>query len=338
VTRPLVRVHIADCRAGFGPRAAWVLGILIGALNAEMALTDGPADLVYAPEAPESGVWIPADVAAHEFFAQSTAFSTKRALVVHGAPLLFPPRIVSGAVGGDVVASAFHLLARWDEHCIKNRDEFGRLTFAESTFGQVAGLNPLDPPVERYISLIGDALGITRPAKWRVFLTNDIDDVRLRTPHTLARLRSDTHSLAPAGAATIVGTDPWNNVGDLLWTLSRRGLASTVFLIGAHTDPHDGNPQRAYAAARIRIARAVRAGGGEVAMHSSFGAADSGDAFAAELAGLAAEIGPPILGARAHYLRFRYHESIAWAEAAGLSYEASRSEEHTSELQSQFVP
>ncbi len=318
-----MRVRIGSCRAGFRPRAEWVLGIMVGALGRTMELTDGPADLVYAPDAPESGVWIPADARAQEFFSQSTAFSTKRAFFVHGAPTLFGPCAPSAAISTDLVASAFHLLARWDERCVGSRDRFGRLPFAESTFGKVAGLDPLDPPVERYIGLIADALRIDRPGEWQVFLTNDIDDLRMRTPQTLTKLSRDTHSLAPGGAAALVGTDPWNNVGDLLWSMSRRGLASTVFLIGSHTDPHDGSPARAYAAQRARIARAVRAAGGEIALHTSFGAADAYDAFVSELAMFREEVGGPILGARAHYLRFRYHETPAWIEAAGLAYEAS---------------
>ncbi len=323
MTEPVLRVHIGDCRAGFAPRAAWVLDVLVGALGHRMVLTDGPADLTYTIDQPDAGVWIPADPRAHEFFAQSTAFSTKRALLVHGVPLLFGPCAPSAAISADLVANAFHFLARWDERWVTDRDEFGRLPFARSTFGQIAGLDPLDPPVERYIGLLADALRITRPSAWRVFLTNDIDDVRMRTPQTLARLGKDTHSLAPGGTATMVGADPWNNVGDLLWSLSRRGLASTVFLIGGHTDSHDGRPQRAYGSDRARIARAVRASGGEVAMHTSFGAADDLAAFVDEHDALEDEVGGPILGARAHFLRFRYHETPAWAEAAGLAYEAS---------------
>ncbi len=236
---------------------------------------------------------------------------------------MFGPCAPSAPIVADLVASAFHLLVRWDEHCVSSRDRFGRLPFDASTFGQVAGLDPLDPPVERYIGLIADALGIDRPAGWQVYLTNDIDDLRMRTPQTLTRLGKQTHSLAPGGASALVGTDPWNNVGDLLWSMSRRGLASTVFLIGSHTDPHDGSPARTYAAQRARIARAVRGAGGEVALHTSFGGADSRDAFAAELAAFDAEVGQPILGARAHFLRFRYHATPAWIEAAGLAYEAS---------------
>jgi glycosyltransferase involved in cell wall biosynthesis len=318
-----VRVRIGPCRAGFRPRAEWVLGIMIDALGRSMQLTEGPADLVYAPDPPDAGVWIPADARAQEFFSQSTAFSTKRAFFVHGAPTLFGPCAPSAPIDADLVASAFHFLVRWDEHCVSARDRFGRLPFTASTFGQVAGLDPLDPPVERYIGLIADALGIDRPAGWQVYLTNDIDDLRMRTPQTLTKLGKQTHSLAPGGRSALVGADPWNNVGDLLWSMSRRGLASTVFLIGSHTDPHDGSPARVYAAQRARIARAVRGAGGEVALHTSFGGANARDAFASELAAFQAEIGPPILGARAHYLRFRYHATPAWIEAAGLAYEAS---------------
>ncbi len=320
---PSVRVRVGPCRAGFRPRAEWVLGILIRALGRTMVLTDGPADLVYAPDPPKSGVWLPADVRAQEFFGQSTAFSTERAYSVYGAPTLFPPCAPSAPIGSDLVASAFHFLARWDEHCVATRDRFGRLPFAASTFGQVAGLDPLDPPVERYIALIADQLGIARPTGWRVYLTNDIDDLRMRTPQTLARLGKSTHTLAPAGRASFVGADPWNNIGDLLWSMSRRGLASTVFLIGSHADPHDGNAPRTYAAHRARIARAVRAVGGEIALHTSFGGAEARDAFIAELAAFEGEVGPPVLGARAHYLRFRYHGTPTWIEAAGLAYEAS---------------
>jgi len=296
---------------------------MLGALGRAMHITDGPADLIYAPDPPESGVWIPADPRAQEFFTQSTAFSTKRAHFVHGAPTLFAACAPSAPISADIVASAFHLLVRWDEYCVAARDRFGRLPFAASTFGQVAGLDPLDPPVERYIGLIADMLGIDRPTDWQVYLTNDIDDLRMRTPHTLTKLGKETHSLTPGGPGALVGTDPWNNVGDLLWSMSRRGLASTVFLIGSHTDPHDGSPARAYAAERGRIACAVRGAGGEVALHTSFGGADARDAFMAEVSAFDAEVGGPILGARAHYLRFRYHQTPAWVEAAGLAYEAS---------------
>lgn len=324
MSRQIVRVRIGDCRDGFRPRAEWVLGILIDALGAGLQLTDGPADLVYAPTPPpEHAAWIPADLQAQAFFEQSTAFSTNRAYLLGGLATLFPPCAPGAPIGADLVASAFHLLARWDEHCVSVRDRYGRLPFAESTFGQVAGLDPLDPPVERYIRALADQLGITPPPGWRVFLTNDIDDLRMRTPHTMTELGRRTHSVVPGGPAALVGADPWNNVGDLLWSMSRRGLAATVFLIGQHTDPHDGSTPGIYDAERRRIARAVRAAGGEVGLHYSFAASASSGALSSELQAFTDEVGPPVHGARAHYLRFRYHETPRWLESCGIGYDAS---------------
>ncbi|CAN0448265.1 unnamed protein product, partial [Phaeothamnion confervicola] len=48
-----------------------------------------------------------------------------------------------------------------------------------------------------------------------------------------------------------------------------------------------------------------------------------GDALAAELAGLRAEICGQVGGVRFHYLRFRYHQTVRWLEAAGARYDSS---------------
>jgi hypothetical protein len=71
------------------------------------------------------------------------------------------------------------------------------------------------------------------------------------------------------------------------------------------------------------MAAAVRAAGGEVGLHGSFAASEDGGALAAELAGLRAETGLPVAGVRFHYLRFRYHETVRWLEAAGARYDSS---------------
>ena len=55
-------VRIAGARPAFVPRARWVLGILAEALGREARFTDGPADLVYAPDPSAEGTWIPADL------------------------------------------------------------------------------------------------------------------------------------------------------------------------------------------------------------------------------------------------------------------------------------
>ena len=126
-----------------------------------------------------------------------------------------------------------------------------------------------------------------------------------------------------AAAALAMGPDPWDNVPDVLETEWLRGVRSTVFLIGRNAHPLDGTPRRTYERERGAMAAAVRAAGGEVGLHASFASSEDGAALAAELAGLRAETGLPVAGVRFHYLRFRYHETVRWLEAAGARYDSS---------------
>jgi glycosyltransferase involved in cell wall biosynthesis len=317
---PGLRIRVEGCRDAFAPRAGWVLGILAEALGRTAVFTDGPADVVYAPAPPDSGVWIPADPAAQAFFEGRTAFPGPRAHRAGGLALLFPARDEALPVPGDVVASAFHLLARWDEWCVPVRDRFDRLPYAESTFARVAGLDPQDPPVEGYVAALRRALGIPAPTAWSVYLTHDIDRLRRRTPRGLAGVarRSPGRALR-----TALGPDPWDNVPDVLWTSTRRGLAPTVYLIGRNLHRLDGTPRRVYERERADLARAVHAAGGEVGLHCSFAASEDPGALAGELRAFRAETGLPVPGVRYHYLRFRYHESVRWLEEAGVEYDAS---------------
>jgi glycosyltransferase involved in cell wall biosynthesis len=308
-------------RPAFAPRARWVIGILAEGLGREVRWSDGPADLVYAPEAPAEGVWIPADPEAQAFFEGGDAFPAAAVHREAGLTMLFPPRHAGRPIPGDVVASAFYLLARWDELRVPARDAFDRLPLADSAFGRIAGLDLEDPPVEGYIAALRRLLDLPAPAGWSVALTHDIDRIRRRTPRGLA---ATARRRGPrAAAALAVGPDPWDNLPDLLETTWRRGLRSTVFLIGRNAHRLDGTPRRAYERERAAMAAAVRAAGGEVGLHGSFGASEDGGALAAELAGLRAETGLPVAGVRFHYLRFRYHETVARLEAAGARYDSS---------------
>ena len=83
-----------------------------------------------------------------------------------GLTLLFPPTHPEGPIPGDLVASAFYLLARWDELRVPERDRFGRLPLAASAFGRIAGLDLEDPPVEGYLAALRAGLcGSRRPAR-----------------------------------------------------------------------------------------------------------------------------------------------------------------------------
>ncbi|MFN8120915.1 MAG: glycosyltransferase [Thermoleophilia bacterium] len=313
-------VRIEACPDRFVPRARWVLGILAEALGEEAVFTDGPAELVYGPRTPDDGaVWIPADHIAQAFFDGREAFPGPAAHRIGNLVFLFPLRDAALPIPGDIVASAFHLLARWDEWCVPERDRFGRLPYAETTFARM-GLDPEEPPVEGYIALLRRALGRPEPRGWSVFLTHDIDRVRRRGPKQLAGIarRSPVRALR-----TLAGPDPWDNIPELLWTTGRRGLASTVYFIGRNAHRLDGTPRAVYEATRADMARAVRAAGGEVGLHASFASSEDGRALKAELEAFRAEVGGGVVGVRYHYLRFRYHETVRWLEDAGVAYDSS---------------
>ena len=314
-----LRVRIEGCREPFRPRAEWVLRTLAEGLGRTAQFTDGDADVVYSPTRPPSGLWIPAQDEAQEFFEGQEAFPGVAVHRAGGLTLLFPPAAEAGAVPGDIVASAFYLLARWDEYRVAERDRFGRLPFDHSAFARIAGLDIEDPAVEGYLTALRDALGMPAPDSWSVFLTHDIDRIRRRTARGIARSVKRRRHRA---LGDLAGHDPWDNVPDLLETTWRRGLRSTVFLIGRNQHRLDGTPRRTYERERGNLAAAVHAAGSEVALHGAFASSESLEALEDEVAVLRAEAGA-IHGVRFHYLRFRYHDTPLRVEAAGLEYDAS---------------
>jgi len=315
----MLRITVAGGRERFVPRARWVLETLAEGLGRRAAFARVGGDLTYSESPPAAGAWIPAQPEAQAFFEGDAAFPGPSVHVARGLTLLFPPVRPGAAIPGDIVASAFYLLARWDELRVPDRDRFGRLPLAASAFARIAGLDLEDPPVEGYLGALRRALGMPPPSGWGVALTHDIDRIRRHTAKGLAGM---ARRGGPRALARALGPDPWDNLPDLLWTSTRRGLAPTVFLIGRNAHPLDGTPRATYERHRHDMAAAVRAAGGEVGLHAAFASSEDAGALAAEAASLRAEAGA-VRGVRFHYLRFRYHESVRWCEEAGLDYDAS---------------
>ena len=182
-----LRIRIDDCRPAFRPRAEWVLRTLARDLGRDAQFTDGEADVTYAAAPPASGVWIPLQDDAQAFFEGQDAFPGPSVHRAGDLTLLFPPCAPDRAIAGDIVASAFYLLARWDEYRVADRDRFGRLPFDRSAFTAIEGLDIEDPAVEGYLGALRTALGLPAPDSWTVFLTHDIDRIRRRTARGIAR-------------------------------------------------------------------------------------------------------------------------------------------------------
>lgn len=314
-----LRVSVVGGRPAFRPRAEWVLEELATALGRRARLVDSGAELTYSEEPPEQGAWIPLQPAAQDFLLDGPAFPTDRVHEAGGLTLLFPPIASGAAIPGDIVASAFYLLARIDEHRIEARDRFGRFPLAESAFTHIEGLELLDPPIEGYLDALRRTLGLPAPEGWAVYLTHDIDRISRRTARGLAGV---ARRRGPLGALRVLAHDPWDNLVDLLWRSGMRGLTPTVFLIGRNVHRLDGTPRRRYERLRARMGAAVHAAGGEVGLHAAFASSEDPIELVDELTSLRAEVGD-VRGVRYHYLRFRYHETVAWLERAGVEYDAS---------------
>ena len=104
----------------------------------------------------------------------------------------------------DLVASAFVLLACWDEHTVAERDRFGRLPYSASVFAANPELRIEEPAVDGYVALLRAVLaprlaelGLEplpaagwmwgrrrgrRPAGFAVALTHDLDNLWRWTP------------------------------------------------------------------------------------------------------------------------------------------------------------
>lgn len=300
----LLRLRMDGVRPAFAARARYVLETLGHALAKEVVWTDGDADLVYAPERPAHGVWIPADDHAQRFFEHADPFPSRAVHRARGLNLLFAPSHPDEPIPGDIVAGAFYLLARWDDAHIHIRGRDGRLALSASAFGQIAGLDANEPLIETYLAALRAALGLRPPSTWGVALAHVDDDPPLGAGAHLAR--SLQHGpLAPA-LRPLIGRNPWDHLADALAITWQRGLRCTVFLPAGETRH-----------AR-RLVAAVRAAGGEVALSGSPAAAADDRRLANQLALL-----HPARSAGGLHLpitRASREETLACVEAAGAAY------------------
>lgn len=157
-------VHL-DAPARFVPRAVWVLDTLLAPMGCRAVVgSDGAgASLAYAP-APVPGVpTIPCAAAAMDLFAAERRLPPGAFVRLPGAGSLVGAFVVDPGAGFavpfDLIASAFVLLACWDERTSSERDRYGRLPYAASIFASNPALDIAEPVVDRYVEALRAALG-----------------------------------------------------------------------------------------------------------------------------------------------------------------------------------
>ena len=351
----------------FAARAAWVLETLLAPLGRRAAVTRDPARaggaaLAYAPEAVPGVPTIPCDAGAAELLTSDRPLPAG-AFAGHGRSPVYAVagwpagREAGFAVPADLVASAFVLLACWDERTTAARDKHGRLPYASSVFAAQPALKIEDPAVDRYVEVLRAVLAprlaalglepLPKPGwvwgpgkRFAVALTHDVDNLWRWTRRGMAA--SGYRALRAARARNAAafgrefgdvsdfvfrhlpnGTDPYWTFPQILSGEDARGVSSTFYVIARHTHKRDGNQPEIYRERIPGALRLLRRGRREVGLHGNDADRHGVEEVARDRDDLARHAGAEISGIRYHYLRALYHETLPFLETAGFTYDTS---------------
>ena len=363
-------VVFIDVPDGFVPRARWALDTMLAPLGRRAALMRDPAQsggaaLAYAASPVEGVPTIPCSAAALELFANERplpagAFTARES--GHGSAVAaFHADPGAGfAVRFDLVASAFALLACWDERTTTVRDDYGRLPYSASVFAANPQLELEEPAVDAYVSLLRavlaprlDTLGL-KPlpaAGWMwdagkaraghaIALTHDLDKLWRWTAREFAAVgyRSARAALHGNGAAlnrelgdlgdwltrhVPQRTDPFWTFPQIFGGEDARGVSSTFFVIARHTQLTDGIQPKKYHKRIPQALMLLRGHGSEIGLHGNDSDRLRLDSLNADRSLLASSAHAEVRGVRYHYLRCLYHETLPLLEQARFSYDTS---------------
>jgi peptidoglycan/xylan/chitin deacetylase (PgdA/CDA1 family) len=354
---------LLDVPQALRAKAVWVLETLCAAAGCGLEIVPAPepargAALAYAPR-PVAGV--PTIPVSHEALrtvelgADLPAGSFRS--FDEPVPLVgaFPVEDQGFAVPFDLVASAFLLLAAWDEHVRPGRDRHGRFPYDLSFFATESALDPSQPALDGYVAvlrrLLSESVDLV-PGRWRhpkaetpdasfaVALTHDVDDVWRWTPRGLAaalrravldlgardyaRSRWELEGvLEGLGRHLPRGTDPYWTFPDLLRREDALGVDSTFFVIASHHERLDGVEPAVYRRRSRALLRLLRAAARETGLHGNSRDRLDPATLAEDRSRLQEMTIGSVRGMRFHYLRCLYHETLPLLAAAGFAYDSS---------------
>ena len=252
-----------------------------------------------------------------------------------------PPRLLDGGMldfgdgGGDLIASAFWHLSRWEERAGSARDEHGRFPAA------AAVADPRRPAVDSLLAEFRAHVGDGGRTPFTVALTHDVD-IPWRWSRARALLgaaargrqaarghrprdaAAEALGLAAAPVRRLRGTDPNWSYERIAAIERAHGGHSTYFVMAGHHVPADGPDPAAYDRLRPAIVAQIAAQGDEVGLHPSYTASERPERIAEERARLAALTGAAVPGMRFHYLRHDTHTTLPALERLGFTYDSSQ--------------
>jgi Family of unknown function (DUF7033) len=363
--RPTARVFV-DAPDHLAPKAAWALQTLCDAAGCRLEVVRDRelsfgAVLAYAPR-PVAGVrTIPVSPEAAAAIASGADLPAGSFASFHSPASLvgaFPVEGSGFALPFDLVASAFVILAAWDEHTRPQRDQHGRFPYERSFFATEAALDAADPPLDGYVRvlrrLLAQSLDLTPPrwtsrsggsseasdAAFAVALTHDVDHLHRWTPRGVAGAlrRAARDALAGDGASARweleclrraftdhlpAGTDPYWTFPELIEREDRLGADSTFFVIASHHERLDGVDAADYHRRLPVLLRLLRLSGRETGLHGNSRDRIDSAVLCEDRSSLKEITAATVEGVRFHYLRCLYHETLPLLEAAGFAYDSS---------------
>lgn len=237
--------------------------------------------------------------------------------------------------GLDLVASAFFMLTRWEEHVRPERDAYGRFP-AQYSLAFREGF--LDRPIVNEYAGFLEALLLQlgwplepRKKRFRLHLSHDVDHPRLWwTPAD--RLRTLGGSLFQRkngselawwlGHAVFRRQDPYDIFDEWMTFSEKHNLVSHFNFLGDRPGTQDC-PYRLNHPFVLRLLNRIAARGHIIGFHPSREAWADAGAFQRELTSLRKAAPQPVVTGRQHYLCFQAPETWRrWAEA-GMTWDST---------------
>lgn len=225
--------------------------------------------------------------------------------------------------GADIFASAFFMLARWEEHCPTRRDRHGRFSATESVALKYGFLHR--PVVNEYAEMLWNMMkflgfdGDRPETSFQPVLTHDVDILESNS-----RIKSAAgdilfrHNLKMAKSRFATRKDPADTFGFLMDQSEKNGLKSTFFLMAS--DYREGKTGNYLGTRRFnKLIEEITARGHGIGFHAGFGTSENRTACEKELEMLRKATGCDVCLARQHYLKIQIPQTLQILQSCGIS-------------------
>ena len=240
--------------------------------------------------------------------------------------------------GPDIIASSFFMLTRWEEHCIKEKDQYGNFPTELSYLHR----NKLKyrPIVNEYVELLWNMLvhlGVEENRKTRQYqlkITHDIDNfARFESFQKYLKAIAGDFILRKKPGLSLKTTleflkvrsgklkDPYDTFNFFMNVSEGHGIKSHFYFIPGMIPEEDVR----YNINDTRVVKTIQhiiSRGHEVGVHGTYSGFNDPTQFKNELQRLQ-EIHPDISEGRQHYLRFSNPETWQIWEDIDLKYDSS---------------